>query len=138
MVRFTPPPSGVVALFFLYKNPRLSRPEALLEGSRISREGTFSGTFSSPPHMFCTPPYHGPSYVSGSEWATQSPFLVPEVTCQNSRAAISGDAFCFLGQYHPCRKGCVLKSAFEELRRIGRNCCNKLQQSVLNGRERLW
>ena len=26
-----PPPSGVVALFFLYKNPRLSRPEALLE-----------------------------------------------------------------------------------------------------------
>ena len=54
-----PPPSGVVALFFLYKNPRQSRPEALLEGSRISREGAFSGTFSSP-HTFCTPPYHGP------------------------------------------------------------------------------
>ena len=53
-VRF-PPPSGVVALFFLYKTPRLSRPEALLEGSRIFREGAFSGTFSSP-HTFlgCT------------------------------------------------------------------------------------
>ena len=59
-VRF-PPPSGVVALFFLYKNPRLSRPEALLEGSRIFREGAFSGTFSSP-HTFCTPPYHGPTF----------------------------------------------------------------------------
>ena len=57
-VRF-PPPSGVVALLFLYKNPRLSRPEALLEGSRIFHEGALSGTFSSP-HTFCTPPYHGP------------------------------------------------------------------------------
>ena len=56
-----PPPSGVVALFFLYKNPRLSRPEALLEGSRIFREGAFSGTFSSP-HTCCTPPYHGPNF----------------------------------------------------------------------------
>ena len=46
-VRF-PPPSGVVALIFLYKNPRLSRPKALLEGSRLLREGAFSGTFSSP------------------------------------------------------------------------------------------
>ena len=27
------PPSGVVALFFLYKHPRLSTPEALVEGS---------------------------------------------------------------------------------------------------------
>ena len=33
-VRF-PPPSGVSALFFLYKNPRQSRPKALLEGSKI-------------------------------------------------------------------------------------------------------
>ena len=32
-VRF-PPPSGVIALFFLYKSPQLSRPEALLEGFR--------------------------------------------------------------------------------------------------------
>ena len=52
-VRF-PPPSGVSALFFLYKNPRQSRPEALLEGSKNFRESTFSGTFSSP-HTFCTP-----------------------------------------------------------------------------------
>ena len=57
-VRF-PPPSGVSTLFFLYKNPRQSRPEALLEGSKYFRESAFSGTFSSP-HTFCTPPYHGP------------------------------------------------------------------------------
>ena len=57
-VRF-PPPSGVGALFFLYKIPRQSRPEALLEGSKNFRESAFSGTFSSP-HTFCTPPYHGP------------------------------------------------------------------------------
>ena len=57
-VRF-PPPSGVSALFFLYKNPRQSGPEALLEGSKNFRESAFSGTFSSP-HTFCTPPYHGP------------------------------------------------------------------------------
>ena len=57
-VRF-PPPSGVSALFLLYKNPRQSRPEALLEGSKNFRESAFSGTFSSP-HTFCTPPYHGP------------------------------------------------------------------------------
>ena len=62
-VRF-PPPSGVSALFFLYKNPRQSRPEALLEGSKNFRERAFSGTFSSP-HTFCTPPYHGPDcYIS--------------------------------------------------------------------------
>ena len=47
-------PSGVSALFFLYKNPRQSRPEALLEGSKNFRESAFSGTFSSP-HTFCTP-----------------------------------------------------------------------------------
>ena len=58
-VRF-PPPSGVSALFFLQKNPRQSRPEALLEGSKNFRESAFFGTFSSP-HTFCTPPYHGPS-----------------------------------------------------------------------------
>ena len=60
-VRF-PPPSGVSALFFLYKNPRQSRPEALLEGSKNFRESAFSGTFSSP-HTFCTPPYHGPIWA---------------------------------------------------------------------------
>ena len=51
-VRF-PPPSGVSALFSLYKNPRQSRPEALLEGSKNFRESAFSGTFSSP---------HGPKW----------------------------------------------------------------------------
>ena len=53
-------PFGCRCWVFLYQNPRLSRPEALLEGSRVFREGAFSGTFSSP-HTFCTPPYHGPS-----------------------------------------------------------------------------
>ena len=52
-VRF-PPPSGVSVLFFLCKNPRQSRPEALLEGSKTLRESAFSGAFSSP-HTFCTP-----------------------------------------------------------------------------------
>ena len=52
-VRF-PPRSGVSALSFLYKSPRQSRPEALLEGSNNFRESAFSGTFSSP-HTFCTP-----------------------------------------------------------------------------------
>ena len=56
-----PPPSGVSALCFLYKNLRQSRPEALLEGSKNFRESAFSGTFSSP-HTFCTPPYHGPNF----------------------------------------------------------------------------
>ena len=60
-VRF-PPPSGFSALFFLCKNPRQSRPEALLEGSKNIRESAFSGTFSSP-HTFCTPPYHGPNLM---------------------------------------------------------------------------
>ena len=59
-VRF-PPPSGVTPLFFLYKNPWQSRPEALLEGSKNFRESAFSGTFSSP-HTFCSPPYHGPIF----------------------------------------------------------------------------
>ena len=59
-VRF-PPLSGVSALFFLYKNARQSRPEALLEGSKNFRESAFSGTFSSP-HTFCTPPYHRPKH----------------------------------------------------------------------------
>ena len=59
-VTFSTPPSGFSALLFLYKNPRQSGPEALLEGSKSFREGTFSGTFSSP-HTFCTPPYHGPN-----------------------------------------------------------------------------
>ena len=56
LVRYVSTPSGVSALFFLYKNPRQSRPEALLEGSKNFRESAFSGTFSSP-HTFCTPPH---------------------------------------------------------------------------------
>ena len=51
------PPLGVSALFFRYKNPRQSRPQALLEGSKHFWENAFSGTFSSP-HTLCTPsPY---------------------------------------------------------------------------------
>ena len=58
-VRF-PPPSGVSALFFLYKNPRQRRPEALLEGSKNFRESAFSGTFSSP-HTVLHPPISRPN-----------------------------------------------------------------------------
>ena len=69
-VRF-PPPSGVSALFFLYKNPRQSRPEALFEGSKNFRESAFSGTFSSP-HTFCTPPYHRPNLFTPSLFSKYS------------------------------------------------------------------
>ena len=72
-VRF-PPPSAVSALFFLYKNPRKSRPEALSEGSKNFRESMFSGTFSSP-HTFCAPPYHGPNF--GLTAATMSDTIFP-------------------------------------------------------------
>ena len=54
-------PSGVSALFVLYKSPRQSRPEALLEGSKSFRESAFSGTFSSPQTFCPPPPYHGPT-----------------------------------------------------------------------------
>ena len=47
---YTPSPlSGVSDLFFMYKVPRQSRTEALLEVSKIFRESAFSGTFSAPP-----------------------------------------------------------------------------------------
>ena len=70
------PPRVSLLCFSGRKNPRLSRPEVLLEGSRIFREGAFTGTFSSP-HTFCTPPYQGPSF-GVSTWPigcnTPSPF----------------------------------------------------------------
>ena len=53
-VRF-PPRSGVSALFFLYKNPRQSRPEALLEESKNFRESALFGTF--PPPIRFAPPH---------------------------------------------------------------------------------
>ena len=49
---FSTPLRCQCSLFFLYKNPRQSRPEALLEGSKIFRESEFSGTFSSPIFFF--------------------------------------------------------------------------------------
>ena len=51
----------VSALVALYKNPRQSRPEALLEGSENFRESVFSGTFSSP-HTFA-PPISQPNLI---------------------------------------------------------------------------
>ena len=55
LVRYVFHPSQVSVLcFFLYKNPRQGRTEALLEGSRHFRESAFSGTFSSP-HTFWPP-----------------------------------------------------------------------------------
>ena len=57
-VRF-PLPSGVSALFFLYKNPRQSRPEALLDGvQKVSGERVLWYVF--PPPCVLHPPYHGP------------------------------------------------------------------------------
>ena len=53
LVRFLLP-SGASTLFFLYKSPRMSRPEALLEGTRKFQE---DACFGSPTHP---PPYHGP------------------------------------------------------------------------------
>ena len=49
-----PTPSGVVVLFLLFTNPELSRPEALLEGSR-NLKGAFSGTFVLTPYDLHTP-----------------------------------------------------------------------------------
>ena len=46
-VRF-PPPLRVSALFFLYKNPRLSRPEAFLGGVQKFWDGALSYLFLSP------------------------------------------------------------------------------------------
>ena len=58
-VRF-PPLSGVSALFFLYKNPRQSRPEALSEGSKdISGERVLWYVFP-PPIRFAPPPISRP------------------------------------------------------------------------------
>ena len=65
------PPQVSVLCFFLYKNPRQSRPEALLEGSKIFRESAFSGTFSSP-HTFCTPPISRPKLDVVLSWWTSS------------------------------------------------------------------
>ena len=61
---FSTPPSGASALFFLYKNPRQSRPEALLKGPKIFGRAR-SLVRCLPPHTFCTPPYHGPVIEGG-------------------------------------------------------------------------
>ena len=56
-------PSGVVALSFLYRNPRLSTPGALLEGSETfsARGGCVIWCAFLPPYVL-QPPYHGPTY----------------------------------------------------------------------------
>ena len=55
-----PPTTGVVALFLLCQNPRWSRPEALLEGSRIlSRGRVLWCTFL--PDASCSPPISCPN-----------------------------------------------------------------------------
>ena len=51
-----PPPSGVSALFLLYKNPRQSRPEALLEGPNIFGRVRSLVRFPPPPMRFAPPP----------------------------------------------------------------------------------
>ena len=58
-VRF-PPPSGVSALFFLYRNPRQSRPEVFWRGPKIFGRARCLVRFP-PPIRFAPPPYHGPT-----------------------------------------------------------------------------
>ena len=61
--------------FVLHKNPRQSRPKALLEGSTIFRESALSGAFSSP-HTFCTPPISRPNGMSCFKKLTQNQIVV--------------------------------------------------------------
>ena len=78
-------PSGVSALFFLYKNPWQSGPEALLEGSINFRESVLSGTFSSP-HTFCTP------HITAQSWFfTLKPF--PDLCKQKKGIGCCGCSF---------------------------------------------
>ena len=67
LVRF-PPPADVVALFCLYRSPRLSTPEAHLEGSESFSGGVRCLVRFPPPHTFCTPRYHGPKIYRGSQF----------------------------------------------------------------------
>ena len=68
LLRYVFHPSQVSVLCFscTKKNPRQSRPEALLEGSKNFRESAFSGTFSSP-HTFCNPPISRPNFPGDSQ-----------------------------------------------------------------------
>ena len=59
LVQYVFNPPQVSALYFLHKNPRQSRPEALWEGSKNFRKSAFSGKFFLPPYGL-HPPYHGP------------------------------------------------------------------------------
>ena len=49
------PASGVIALSFLYRNPRLSTPEALLEGSENYSGGCIVWYFFFPPYVLHRP-----------------------------------------------------------------------------------
>ena len=67
IVRYVFHPSGVSALFFLYQNPRQSRPEAFLEGSKTSGECVLWYIFL-PPYVL-DPPCHGPiSWIKVINW----------------------------------------------------------------------
>ena len=48
-----------IYIYTLFENPRVNKPDALLQGSGNFRVGAFSATFSSP-HTFDIPPYDGP------------------------------------------------------------------------------
>ena len=60
---FFPPPSGVAPLFFLYKKPKLSTPEALWEGSEIFSGGCVVWYVFPPPLRFAPSLYHGPIFT---------------------------------------------------------------------------
>ena len=73
-VRF-PPPSGVSALFFLYKNPRQSRPEALLEGCKIF--GRARSLVRLPPPIRFAPPHITAQLNVCSTFRLAHPAFVP-------------------------------------------------------------
>ena len=60
---FSMPPQGSLLCLFLYKTPRLSRPEALKGGPETFRGGVRSLMCFAPPHVL-HPPYHCPTLES--------------------------------------------------------------------------
>ena len=63
LVRF-PPASGVIALFVLHRNPRLSTPDALSEGSENFSRGCVVWFVFLPPYVL-HPPISWPKHTSG-------------------------------------------------------------------------
>ena len=59
-----PPPQVSLLCFFCTEIQDSAHQKLFSMGLKKFLEGASSGTFSSSPHTFCTPPYHGPKFVS--------------------------------------------------------------------------